>query len=571
MATTPVTASPVSLKPGQTYTVSASNQSISGSSGQEQVLVPAGVWNTAVDALVDKVQLATGIFNTGCYRQNTNLVFTVPGQGVELILTPSLTGTQVLFADGSAATYKTTSTGISVHYDAINLPTNASLSLPNGDVKVKGGTGFESVYISQGLNNIYLDSSVEQVKFGQKLFALSMSSGKGFLDIMDASGGLVAELALSSGKSETLVFSNAIGTLGLGASGLGSFTLTDLLLDANQQYTVTQSNLKLYGNAGSEGVVLASGALNETVDSRVEKVTFSSGYAGYSLKTGSNDIKIFNAAQVLVADVFVANNLAGTLLQFSDAAITAKFINGALTLSNTSVSSSPTTGFQYAVTWGNFGTAQSGIQACLNKAMADLGKFINAKGVFDVQVLPESTSPSVLAEASGAMVQTGAKTEKTEFQLESLSGTDANGSTFDATVYVNLANISRFNLDPTKQPLAGQYDLTTVLEHELLHAIGFTGEIGTSSGVSSSFDQFVNFVNGQPFFMGASAQAVYGGPVPLAPASAGAGSAYYHLNLNNDLMSTSIAAGQIRSISKLDLAMLQDMGVPMLVGVATLA
>ena len=67
---------------------------------------------------------------------------------------------------------------------------------------------------------------------------------------------------------------------------------------------------------------------------------------------------------------------------------------------------------------------------------------------------------------------------------------------------------------------------SAVLEHELLRAIGFNGTLGT---------------------------------------------AYYHVGFDNDLMSGAIDAGQLRNLSKLDLAMLKDIGAPVLVGISTSA
>jgi hypothetical protein len=223
---------------------------------------------------------------------------------------------------------------------------------------------------------------------------------------------------------------------------------------------------------------------------------------------------------------------------------------------------------QYTVGWGSFSSGQLGIQACLNKALADLGKYFNAKGVLDLSVQPETVVRSVLAEAKPAMIRTSTSAESTEFQLESISGTDSNGSSYDAVIYVNLANLASLNLDPTKAPTASQYDLTSILEHELLHAMGFTGEIGISTSVASPYDSLVRYTNGAPYFVGVHAQAAYGGPVPLAPASTGSGSAYYHVNVAGDLMSEGIGLGQVRTISKLDLAILQDMGDPVLVGIS---
>ena len=65
-----------------------------------------------------------------------------------------------------------------------------------------------------------------------------------------------------------------------------------------------------------------------------------------------------------------------------------------------------------------------------------------------------------------------------------------------------------------------------------------------------------------PVFTGTNAVAANANVVvPLSPASSGDSSAYYHVALQNDLMSDSIGKGEVRAISPLDVAMLQDIGL----------
>jgi len=221
------------------------------------------------------------------------------------------------------------------------------------------------------------------------------------------------------------------------------------------------------------------------------------------------------------------------------------------------------------------GTVETSIQACLTKALTNIGTFFNAKGSLDIQVLPENTNTSVLAEASGAMVPIPSSisstahgaTQTTEFLAESQTGTDANGSQADATVYINMADLKNFNLNNNMSPTSSQYDLTTILTHEMLHALGFDGTIGSSTSQMTTYDTYVVTKNGAPYFTGPEAESIYGGPVPLAPASAGQGSAYYHVAIPSDLMSDSLSLGQVKTISKLDLAILEDLGTPVLVGI----
>ena len=48
----------------------------------------------------------------------------------------------------------------------------------------------------------------------------------------------------------------------------------------------------------------------------------------------------------------------------------------------------------------------------------------------------------------------------------------------------------------------------------------------------------------------------------LAAASAGDGSAFYHVDIPDDLMSTTIKKGQVKSISPIDIGILADIGIP---------
>lgn len=571
------TYSSVNLVSGQSYTVNSSYQRIAGANGSETVVIPATFWNTVISGDVERVTLGVNLFNTRAYTLNGQMVIRA-NQGTELTITPATTGTQLTYADGNVATLTKSATGaLALHYDTLNLPSNSNISLPNGDVSVRGATGTETLSIAANLRHVVVDAAVEKINFGQAYVAESLVASKGQLLVNDATGVAVAQLSVVSGHSETLSFSNARGTLGLDAAGIASFTLTDLVLDANQSYVAAQSNLRILGNRGAETVTLSSTAVNQTIDRGIEKVVFPAAYGSYTVKAGVSDVQIFNASNTLVADVFVPRTNAGTQLQFANGTWTAKFTNGVLGLSApdgaaASPAAAPSTsgasGLKYTVSWGSFGDSQSGVQACLNKAMADLGKYFNAKGVLDLQVLPETVKASVLAEAKPAMASTSSTTASTVFQLESLSGTDSNGSAYDAVLYVNLANLSKLNLDPTKSPTASQYDLTTILEHELMHVMGFTGNIGVNPNITTPYDSLVRYVNGAPYFAGSKAQAVYGGMVPLAPASTGAGSAYYHVSVASDLMNDSIGLGDVRTLSKLDLAMLQDLGDPVLIGIA---
>jgi hypothetical protein len=172
------------------------------------------------------------------------------------------------------------------------------------------------------------------------------------------------------------------------------------------------------------------------------------------------------------------------------------------------------------------------------------------------------TVPSTLKTTHGANYTTA-------FLTESQTGIDTNGTQADAKVYINMSNWSLFNTNPSAAPSKSQFDLTTVLTHELLHAMGFEGNYPNPGAYQTTYDTYIQMQNGVPYFVGPKAQAVFGGPVPLDPASSGAGSAYYHLKVASDLMSSALPPGTVRSISALDVAVMQDLGAPVIVGVAS--
>ena len=132
---------------------------------------------------------------------------------------------------------------------------------------------------------------------------------------------------------------------------------------------------------------------------------------------------------------------------------------------------------------------------------------------------------------------------------EMRGGINVNGSNWDGMVTFSEKNVStdKFFYDPTgKTPVPGnQFDAFHIFQHEFGHALGFLEFKATVAA------------NGARFFEGENAVAVYGKPVPLDWARA-------HVTLGReDLMDPNAAMGQ-RSpgISDLDLAMLQDKGLP---------
>ena len=611
----------VNLTPNQVYTVQPADTGIAGAMGSTVVL-PDTANVVSLSGSIANLNLSQSIFNYSFMPNGVGGAYVYTNSGHILAnISSSTSGMRVIFGDQSALTLSTNANGVQqIHYDKVQLTPNYILSVPNSNITVLGSSGNETVKIPLGVNQVTLDANVETVYLKSFNYDPSLLKSNGStINVTDSQGNSVLKWTANSSGVETLNFNNAIGSIGLNALGQAQFNLKNLLLSLGQNYTLSQSGVSIYGNSGIESVTLVSGDRNETIDANVEKVILPGLVSNYAWSTQSGNITVFDATHNLVATIGVGRASSGTTLSFSDQTLNAQLSNAGIVVHNASgqvaqsgglvlggsttpsassspispnASSSATTTFSssaptssahfaYTLDWTSFSayasSVQASIQSCLTKALNNIGQFFNAKGSLDIQVIPENTNNTVLAEASGALVPVSSSiastahgaSQTTDFLLESQTGVDINGSQADATVYINMANLSQFNLNPSVLPSSSQYDLTSILTHEMFHALGFDGMIGSSTTQMTSYDTYVVTKNGTPYFTGPYAESVYGGPVPLAPVSKGSGSAYYHVAVASDLMNDSISAGQVKTVSKLDLAILQDLGAPILVGVAT--
>jgi hypothetical protein len=231
------------------------------------------------------------------------------------------------------------------------------------------------------------------------------------------------------------------------------------------------------------------------------------------------------------------------------------------------------TNFQYNVdlNQADLGENLANVSANIKTALDNIGQFISSKIVFDLKIMTISTSATTLAQANAAMVVTttanssgaanSTKSTDASFVADSISGVDSSPNAPDSTLYINLANMDQMSFSGLPTP--GKYDLTSILTHEILHGLAFTGNLERSAASKTAYDTLIETQNDPAlFFVGRHAKTTNAGnPVPLAPASAGQGSAYYHVANPSDLMSTAINKGEVKSISALDVAMLEDMGI----------
>jgi len=173
------------------------------------------------------------------------------------------------------------------------------------------------------------------------------------------------------------------------------------------------------------------------------------------------------------------------------------------------------------------------------------------------------------------------------------TGNYVSGSTADVIINLPLSNgelDSAGGLFAAPDPMtsgdplpANEYDLLSVFRHELAHGLGFggltqqNGSLGSDETLWDSYidDTVVNGTITAANFVGPDAEAAYGAylgtdtptPVPLTLLNNGENFAHVANNasdpLAQDLMSgLGIGQGQMRDISSVDLAMLEDVGLP---------
>ncbi len=179
----------------------------------------------------------------------------------------------------------------------------------------------------------------------------------------------------------------------------------------------------------------------------------------------------------------------------------------------------------------------------------------------------------------------------TVVQNKVLRGADFNGSAADGVIEVNFGK--SWSYDDTVG--FSEYDLASVLMHEMMHAYGFTSAVDEpgsntrrnwpifASGIvdaygvnlidesyrfNTAFDANLIGGNGGLYFAGANAVNAYGGLVPLyTPFLWDEGSSVVHLDdyiFYNQLMTATIGTGPgVRVLSPIERGILQDMGYTM--------
>jgi protocadherin Fat 4 len=193
----------------------------------------------------------------------------------------------------------------------------------------------------------------------------------------------------------------------------------------------------------------------------------------------------------------------------------------------------------FPVTFNDPTGAESGYYAELTQlvqaAGASWGQYLVGSASLEVSVdfaNPIPNLPGAIAAATAAKnvylrTQNGIDVYQQGTISEIVTGVDPNGSTADINITINTGLLTAGDLwlDPTPyddvEPVpSDEYDMFSVLAHELGHGLGFNGFTSSTNGALSgnfetTFDQFVSFDGTNLYFNGPKAEQNYGGPVPL--------------------------------------------------------
>ncbi len=218
---------------------------------------------------------------------------------------------------------------------------------------------------------------------------------------------------------------------------------------------------------------------------------------------------------------------------------------------------------------GTLAPYETGIRQSLAAAWDMWAVHFTHTAPIELEVTFQSGAPEVLAFA-GSLVEiytgetfNGRRLTQSGVGAELITGRDPNGGAADGRVTI-AADPSRLVFrDSADDPMpANKFDALSIFAHELGHVLGFRSALDSNGsplqpGYMTNYDKYVSGLSANSLnFLGQNAVEAKGGAVPLASSGPA------HLGSGGDLMASSIRAGQTKVVGVLDIAVLQDLGLP---------
>ena len=429
--------------------------------------------------------------------------------------------------------------------------------------------------------------------------------------VLDLAGGVSGTGALTVLAGSSLILSgdspSSISNNGVIYETGGLLTIDSL---SGSGTLVVQNGATIDLGAATSQEIVFSGS-NATLE-----LTSPSSYSGTLSGFGLGDALILkgtaDTATVVNGDtlaVISAGNTVDTFVlsgNYSGASFSVTQ-SGSLAVIQNTAGAPERTDFQYTIalddTAGLGTDVENEIVNDLSAAASDWSQYVTGHAPLRILLNITSTASSGSELANGGFTASlpngeviGGQTIYVPSSIYALTtGNYISGTTADIVVNLPLTSGelgSSGGLYVNPDPFAGggtvpadEFDLLTVFRHELAHGLGFDGFTDPLTGVLGSdvtlFDHYIqDTVNGggtitAANFVGPNAEAAYGvflgtdvaTPVPLTVLYNGEN--LFHVSnssiqpLGKDLMSgVGLNAGVSRDISSVDLAMLQDVGLP---------
>lgn len=186
----------------------------------------------------------------------------------------------------------------------------------------------------------------------------------------------------------------------------------------------------------------------------------------------------------------------------------------------------------------------------------------------ELEIVYRPASPGVLASA-GSIIEVvtgqtfdGRRVTQSGVASELIAGLDPNGAAVDARINLSVdPGRLVFRDSPDDAMPRDKLDALSIFAHEFGHILGFRSALDINGAPTHSFitnyDRLVTGATANSLqFTGQNALAAKGGPISLASSGPA------HLGVAGDLMASSLGAGQTKLVGVLDLAVLQDLGLP---------
>ena len=401
----------------------------------------------------------------------------------------------------------TTGTPVDISTDPSSVPTGPSLYLAvneqvlvNSNTRVFGNTGIESIIVTTGSTNITFDQNLERVILNGNIGDYTFGQSGGEIYVYKGGVLVVRGVIQTDADGTQLTFNGGTvnvvtsgGTVTVGGTTLtgtpttptpvvptttntsvttgttGTTTGTTKYLAVNEQASVG-SNVSVFGNSGSESIVVIPGSSNITFNQSVEKIILTGNISEYTFGQSGGEVFIFKNGTLVIKGV-VQTDTDGTQLTFDNGTVNVTVVGGVVTVGGTTVTGTPTTPTTVVPTVINTGTTTGTstptvIRTTLNLAVNEyvhVGSTTDVHGntgTEGISVIPGSTDIT-FDQAVEQILLTGNMNEYTfgkngnelyvfkngSIIVHGLVQTDVNGTklTFDnGTVNVTLSGGSMF-------------------------------------------------------------------------------------------------------------------------------